>query len=301
MENSALIPGRLGLAKTEIPYSDRHGLLSLSRGQLYVENGTLYFECAKSENMDSGNYAIPYQQVSMILLGPGSTVTHDALRLMARHGTQLCAVGDGGVKFYTAPPLGHIEDGRSAFARLHASLWSNNETRLSIARRMYATRFGKIFPHKDIDVLRGIEGGRIKESYKALAAKYGISWIGRRYDRHTPEDADIPNQAINHVATFVESAANIAVTAVGALPQLGFIHETAGDAFSLDIADLYRISVTVPIAFRVTRRVNDRKDLLLERECRHESASEFRKMQLIPSMIEAIKRLFDVNDGSGHA
>ena len=41
----------------------------------------------------------------MILLGPGSTVSHDALRLMARHGTGLVAVGEDGVRCYTAPPL----------------------------------------------------------------------------------------------------------------------------------------------------------------------------------------------------
>ena len=39
----------------------------------------------------------------MILLGPGSTVSHDALRLLARHGTVLAAVGEDGVRFYTAP------------------------------------------------------------------------------------------------------------------------------------------------------------------------------------------------------
>ncbi|WP_297475957.1 type I-E CRISPR-associated endonuclease Cas1e [Ferrovum sp.] len=299
MENAALIPGRLGLAQAEIPYSDRHGLIMLSRGQLSVENGTLQFTCAKTDDLDAGVYAIPYQQVSMILLGPGSSVTHDALRILAHHGTQLCATGDGGVKCYTAPPLGHIEDGKSAMARKHAELWSVKKTRLDIARKMYAIRFGEILPHKDIDVLRGIEGGRIKEAYRVLAAKHRIAWSGRRYDRKSPESADTPNQAINHVSTFVENAANIAVTAVGALPQLGFIHETAGDAFSLDIADLYRVTVTVPVAFRVARKVMDRRDLVLERECRYESAIEFRKVQLIPSMIDAIKKVLNVDDGAG--
>ena len=39
----------------------------------------------------------------MILMGPGSTVTHDVLRILANHGTLLAAVGEGGVKYYTAP------------------------------------------------------------------------------------------------------------------------------------------------------------------------------------------------------
>ena len=43
--------------------------------------------------------------VSMILLGPGSMVSHDAMRLCARHGTAIAAVGEDGVRAYTAPPL----------------------------------------------------------------------------------------------------------------------------------------------------------------------------------------------------
>ena len=78
----------------------------LSRGNVYVESGTLKFLAAESKELRAGDYAIPYQGVSMILLGPGSTVSHDALRILALHGTLLAAVSDGGVKFYTAPPMG---------------------------------------------------------------------------------------------------------------------------------------------------------------------------------------------------
>lgn len=38
----------------------------------------------------------------MILLGPGSTVSHDALRLLAHARTALAAVGEDGVRLYTA-------------------------------------------------------------------------------------------------------------------------------------------------------------------------------------------------------
>ena len=53
----------------------------------------------------------------MILLGPGSTVSHDALRLLAHARTALAAVGEDGVRCYTAPPL--IPD-RSGLARSQA-------------------------------------------------------------------------------------------------------------------------------------------------------------------------------------
>jgi CRISPR-associated protein Cas1 len=289
----SLLVGRLGLAEARIPHADRHGLIWLERGGLTVEDGTLRFRAAASETLEAGDYAVPYQGVSMILLGPGSTVSHDALRLLARHGTLLAAVGEGGVKLYTAPPLG---PGSSAVARAHARLWANETGRVDVARRMYAFRFGRILPHKEIEVLRGIEGARMKETYRLLAEQHGIPWQGRRYDRQNPMGADVANQAINHAATFVESAAEIAVIAVGALAPLGFIHEDSSNAFTLDIADLYRAELTVPLAFSVAKRALEDPGLLLERALRKEAAQQFRKQQVIAGMIDRVKELLHVND-----
>lgn len=293
MSESFLFPGRLGLAGSHIPHKDRHGLLWLSRGKLYVEDGTLHFAAAGDADWAPGDYAIPYQTISMILAGPGTSITHDVLRILARHGTLLAAVGEGGVKLYTAPPMGQ---GRADVARAHARLWADKETRLQVARRMYALRFGEVLPHRDISVLRGMEGGRLKETYRLLAQRYGVTWKGRRYDRQNPTAADLPNQAINHAATFVEAAADIAVAAVGALPPLGFIHEESSNAFTLDIADLWRAEITLPLAFSVAAKVEKDRTVLLERALRYEAARWFRKYQLIPAMIDRIKELLNVDD-----
>lgn len=294
MSRSSLFPGRLGLAGARIPHVDRHGLLWLSRGKLYVEDGTLRFLAAGSDDIAPGDYAIPYQTISMILAGPGTSITHDVLRILARHGTLLAAVGEGGVKLYTAPPMGQ---GRSDVARAHARLWANEESRLRIARRMYAYRFGEVLPHRDIAALRGIEGARLREAYRLLAQKHGVPWKGRKYDRENPQATDPPNQAINHAATFVEAAADLAVAAVGALPPLGFIHEDSSNAFTLDIADLWRVPTVLPLAFSVAARVAKDPSMSLEREIRYEAARMFKKQQLIPAMIERIKELLEVDDG----
>lgn len=293
---TTLFPGRLGLAESRIPHADRHGLVWLSRGNLFVDSGTLRFRAAETEEIRAGDYAIPYQGVSMVLLGPGSTVSHDALRILARHGTLLAAVGDGGVKFYTAPPMGQA---RSEVARAHARLWANEGARADVARRMYARRFGGILPCAEIAVLRGMEGARVKETYRILAQQAGIRWEGRHYNRQAPEAADLANQAINHAATFVEAAGDVAVAVVGALPPLGFIHEDSSNAFTLDLADLYRDDVTIPLAFSVARKAMDNPHLTLERELRLEAARLFRTRRLIPRMIDCVKELLDVDDGCG--
>ncbi len=290
-----MFKGRLGLETARIPHADRAGLLWLSRGALTARDGTLSFErgsqLAENDPLGPGHYAIPFQGVSMILLGPGSTVSHDALRLLARHGTALAAVGEDGVRCYTAPPL--IPD-RSGLARRQARAWADTNARLQIARRMYAWRLGEVLPHGDISVLRGIEGAKMKATYRLVALQIGITWQGRRYDRARPMATDLPNQALNHAVSAVEAAATIAVAATATIPQLGFIHEDAGQSFVLDIADLFRDSVTIPTAFRAAKKaLRDTASENIERVTRRETGRTLSRERTIPKMIERIKDLFE--------
>ena len=288
-----MLKGRLGLEKARIPHADRHGLLWLSRGELCVVDGCLHFLRGK-DSFTPGIDQVPHQAVSMILLGPGSSVTHDALRLLARHGTLLAAVGEDGVRSYTAPPL--LPD-RSEIARRQAELWGNPRRRISVARHMYALRLGEVLPHRDLETLRGIEGARVKNIYRLMAQKYDINWNGRHYDRANPDAADIPNQAINHAATAVQAAAAIAVQSVAAIPQLGFIHEDSGQSFVLDIADLYRDDLTLHIAFTAAKRLKE-SDETVDRLVRREAATVFRKRQVIGAMIDSIKRILRMDEVS---
>lgn len=290
-----MLRGRLGLETARIPHADRDGLLWLSRGALTVRDGTLRFvrragsDDGGGEALDDGEYGIPFQSISMVLLGPGSTVSHDALRLMARHGTALVAVGVDGVRCYTAPPL--MPD-TSETARRQMRAWGDPESRIAVARKMYALRLGEILPDRDITALRGMEGYRMRRTYENLARRYGVEWRGRRYDRGDPLSADIPNQAINHASTAVTSAAVIAVTAMGAIPQLGFIHEHSGDAFALDVADLFRDSVLLPAAFRAARAAARDPSINIERHTRRLTGETLRDEGVIPQMIERIRTLF---------
>ena len=288
-----MLKGRLGLNTARIPHADRFGLLYLERGALSVEDGCLRFVAALGPTLDAGDYQIPHQSVSFILLGPGSTVSYDALRLLAYHGTGLAAVGADGVRCYTAPPL--MPDS-SALARRQARVWADAEgTRLDIARRMYAWRLGEVLPHRDITVLRGIEGARMKETYKLTAARFGLTWSGRRYDRANPGAADLANQAINHAASAVEAAAAIAVAATATIPQLGFIHEDSGQSFVLDIADLFRDTITLPVAFQAAQTAHKRPDESIERVTRRLAGSTLQREGVIPAMIERIKSLFEAD------
>ena len=289
-----MLVGRLGLETARLPHADRHGLVHLDRGHLTVVDGALRFACAGGGTLERGEYTIPHQAISLVLLGPGSTVSHDALRLLARHGAGLAAVGDDGVRLYTAPPL--LPD-FSNLARRQTELWADERRgRLDVARRMYAWRLGEVLPHRDIAVLRGIEGARVKVLYASLAERHGIVWKGRRYDRSDPMAADPANQAINHAASAVEAAAAIAVTATATIPQLGFIHEDSGQSFVLDVADLFRDGVTVPCAFKAVAVARKRPGDALERIVRRLTGETLRREGVIAAMIDRIKELFQPAD-----
>lgn len=282
--------GRLGLETARVPEADRHGLLWLARGQLYVHEGTLRFRTAGFMELPGGDYALPYQLLTCLVLQPGTSVTHDVLRLCASHGTGIVAVGEGGTRFFSAAPMGPNQSRR---ARRQVERWADPERRRMVARRMYAWRLGELFPNADIAVLRGMEGARMKETYKRLAAQFGLVWRGRKYDRDAPTATDLANQAINHAVTAVEATAMVAVAVTGALPQLGFIHEDAGHAFTLDLTDLFRDAITLPVAFQAAKEAERRPDDTVERIARRLAAKTLRKKGIVNAMIDRIKELFD--------
>ena len=79
---------------------------------------------------------------------------------------------------------------------------------------------------------------------------------------------------------------------VGAIPQLGFIHEHSGDAFALDIADLFRDTILLPAAFKAAKSVIENPTLNIERHTRRTTGEMLRTERVIPKMIDRIKILF---------
>lgn len=274
------LSGRLGLAGAELRHEDRHPFLALRMGRLEVEEGCLRF------HTDSGTQVIPYQRLSCIILEPGTSVTHDALRLLARHGVGLVATGLDGVKCYTAPPL--LSDS-SELARLQARAWADPGTRLAVARKQYAIRFGEAPRGRDLDALRGLEGARIREAYKHFSQANGIRWdVPRSVERGTGD----ANTALNYAADAVYAAAAIAVYTTATIPQLGFLHEDSGRAFVLDVADLHRTALTIPAAFKSLRIWLDRGgQVSLERVVRTELMEQLRRKSVVAAMIEQIREV----------
>jgi CRISP-associated protein Cas1 len=77
-------------------HKDRIPFINLEYGKLTISNGNLHFI------MKDGEIDVPIEQFSMINLGCGTSVTHAAIELVAKHGTLLNWIGDGGVRLYSS-------------------------------------------------------------------------------------------------------------------------------------------------------------------------------------------------------
>jgi len=143
--------------------------------------------------------------------------------------------------------------GLSRSARLveaQARLVSSERTRLAVARRMFTLRFpNEDVSHLDMQHLRGMEGVRMRQMYAKEARRTGITWEGRAFGKGV--QADVINQALSAAATCLYGLAHSVIVALGASPDLGFVHSGNDRSFVYDIADLYRAEIALPVAFDV--------------------------------------------------
>ena len=132
-----------------------------------------------------------------------------------------------------------------------AKLASDPEKRLEIARRMYAMRFGNDFDvkGKTLDELRGMEGVRVRAAYASAGRDYNISWRGRKYDRDEWRQSDPINRAISCANSCLYGISHAAIVSCGLSPALGFIHTGKQLSIVYDVADLYKVDITIPAAF----------------------------------------------------
>jgi CRISPR-associated protein Cas1 len=191
---------------------------------------------------------VPAAFVASLLLGPGTRVTHGAIRLLADSGTAVCWVGERGVRMY-ATGLGPSR-GAELLMR-QAYLVTRTKERLDVARRMYAMRF----PDEDVSAatmqqLRGREGARVKKIYRTESARTGVPWSGRIYKHGQPFEAgDDVNRLLSAGHSCLYGICHAAIVGLGASPALGFVHTGGAISFVLDIADLYKADYTIPLAF----------------------------------------------------
>ncbi len=228
---------------------------------------------------------IPLGSVACLMLEPGTRVSHAAIKLASTVGTLLVWVGEAGVRLYSAGQPGGARADRLLY---QAKLALDDDLRLKVVRKMYEIRFGEPAPERrSVEQLRGIEGARVRETYKILARQFGVVWKGRNYDVSAWEAGDIPNRCLSAATACLYGITEAAILAAGYAPAVGFIHTGKPQSFVYDIADIFKFETVVPLAFKIAAKNPHKPDQEVRLACR----DIFRKTNLLEKIIPTIEEV----------
>jgi CRISPR-associated protein Cas1 len=268
-----------------LPMKDRVSMIFIQYGQIDVLDGAFVVI-----DQNGIRTHIPVGSVACLMLEPGTRVSHAAIKLASTVGTLLVWVGEAGVRLYASGQPGGARADRLLY---QAKLALDDDLRLKVVRKMYEVRFGEPPPQRrSVEQLRGIEGARVRETYKLLARQFGVQWHGRNYDVTDWQKGDIANQCLSAATSCLYGITEAAVLAAGYAPAVGFIHTGKPLSFVYDIADLFKFDTVVPIAFRVAAKNPKNPD----RETRLACRDIFRSSNILEKIIPSIEEVLSAGE-----
>jgi CRISPR-associated protein Cas1 len=272
---------------------DFHELPKLrdSLSYLYVEHAVLNQKDHAIEyiRQDEGRVMIPVAALSVLMLGPGTRITHAAIRTLADNGCSIVWVGEDGTKFYAQ---GGGETRRSFHTLRQAELSCDPQNRLDVVRRMYQMRFPETLdPSLTLEQIRGMEGARVRSVYYQSSKTHGVPWHGRSYDRGSWGNSDPINRALSAANALLNSLCHAAIVSGGYSPALGFIHTGKQLSFVYDVADLYKAEITIPLAFKLVAESKEKVEARTRAACRE----KFRETKLLERILPDIDNLLQVD------
>ena len=285
---SSNIPGPKKPSLQELPpIRERMSFLYVERCLINRQDGAITITDVR------GTVYVPASVLGVLMLGPGTNVSHRAMELACDAGVTVIWVGEQGVRYYAH---GRSLTTSSRMIVRQAELVTNTRKRLSVARKMYQMRF----PEEDVSQLtmqqlRGREGSRIRSVYRRCSRETGVPWSGREYRPDDFSDATPINQALSAAHACLYGAANSVIVALGCSPALGFVHTGHERSFVYDVADLYKAEVTIPIAFAVASdEVDD-----VGGETRRRVRDAFASGHIFEQMVRDIHQLLFEGDEGG--
>ena len=268
-----------------IAIKERLSILFIEKGHLDVLDGA--FVVVDKSGVRTH---IPVGGVACLMLEPGTRTSHAAVALAARVGTLLVWVGEAGVRLYSSGQPGGARADRLLY---QARLALDDSLRLKVVRKMYAMRFGEEPPaRRSVEQLRGIEGARVRETYKLIARKYGVEWKARNYDTQDWDKGDLPNRCLSSATACLYGVTEAAVLAAGYAPAVGFIHTGKPLSFVYDVADIYKFETVVPVAFKIAAKLPGNPEQQVRIACR----DVFRESKLLEHIIPGIEEMLSAGE-----
>ena len=224
---------------------DRYPFIYLERGRLEIDDSSVkWIDC------EGHVVRLPIATISTVLLGPGTSITHEAVKVMAAANCTICWVGEDSFLFYA---VGNSPTANTQNYRRQMKIAADPKKSLEVARRMYARRFPEAeLAGKKLKEMMGMEGYRVKKIYEAKAEQYGVGWKGRSYVPGKMELSDLTNQILTACNAALYALINSCVYSMGFSPHIGFIHSGSPLPFIYDLADLYKEDLCIDLAFKMT-------------------------------------------------
>lgn len=269
---------------------DLHELPKLrdSLSYLFVEHAII----EKKDNsiaiiQQDGSVQVPVAMLSLLLLGPGTSITHAAVLTLAENGCLVSWVGEDVLKYYAS---GYGETRKAAHIIHQAEMVSDPQKRAKVVRRMYQKRFTEqLDENLSLAQIRGKEGVRVREAYAEASRVTGVEWKGRNYDMRQWNTSDTINRVLSRANSLLYGICQAAIISGGYSPGLGFIHTGRHLSFVYDIADLYKAETVIPLSFKVTAEYGLKAESMIRPVCR-DAFHEFRLLEkILPDIDELLE------------
>ncbi|CAI1840058.1 type I-E CRISPR-associated endonuclease Cas1e [Serratia fonticola] len=262
---------------------DKYPFLYLERGRLEIDDSSV-----KWVDSDANVVPIPVATINTLLLGPGTTVTHEAVKTAAAANCSVCWVGEDSLLFYAA---GFLPTADTRNLKLQMALACSAESSLKIARAMFAKRFPDAeLDGKSLNSMMGMEGNRVRALYQQKAEEYGVGWKGRQFTPGKFQLSDLTNQVLTATNAALYGILCSAVHSMGYSPHIGFVHSGSPLPLVYDLADLYKEQLCIDLAFSLSREMAGRYD-------KHKVSDAFRKRVIAIDLLNKITA--DVNELMG--
>lgn len=260
-----------------------------SLSYLYVEHCRIEQDAKAIAFFDQdGKTAVPCANLTTLMLGPGTSITHGAVKTLADNGCLVMWTGEGAVRFYA---LGMGETRASRHLLRQAFLSSVSSLRLRVVRRMYEMRFGEeLSDELTLQQIRGREGVRVRTAYSRASSATGIEWTGRQYNRAEWKSSSPINRALSAANSCLYGVCHAAIVSAGYSPALGFIHTGKMLSFVYDVADLYKADLIIPLAFRIVAE----SEFDLESRVRHALRDRFHEERFMQKIIPDLETALNV-------
>ena len=229
---------------------------------------------------------LPIATINALLLGPGTSVTHEAIKIASAANCAICWVGEDSLLFYAS---GVVPTSNTRNLQRQAWLSTDKDASLVVARAFFAKRFPDAeLEGKTLQEMMGMEGLRVRNFYLEKAEQYKVGWKGRVFTPGKFELSDLTNQILTSTNAALYGVLCSCVHSLGYSPHLGFIHSGSPLPFVYDLADLYKGELCVDLAFSLTLSLAGRYNKYAVSEAFRKRVLEMKLLEKVAEDIESL-------------